>query len=330
LQKALSINPGLIDASNWLHNAYQYLGKPADAGRVVMDMIDRDPLYRPGVRNAINTFIRSGRQELALAHLDRIRPLIPNDATMKSSEAVVYASLGQIAKATQLIEASVVLQASNSVSRVTQSYIWLRSQQYERIVAEGEDWPQIAALTFLGRTEEASILAFRRADELADVGVLFGFLNIARRSDELITYLENRWPDLDSLRTDFPSYGGFGDGLMINVALAYSRAGNSTKFNQAMQMVRFVHDEMKAQGQQNYWLFMNESSYHSLAGDLQASLDSLERAIAGGYTATTRIALQWPALEPLEGDPRFEAIQARMIEHLNAEREKLGLEPVTT
>ena len=36
----------------------------------------------------------------------------------------------------------------------------------------------------------------------------------------------------------------------------------------------------------------------------------------------------WPAFEPLEGDPRYEAIQTRMIIHLNEEREALGLGPI--
>lgn len=67
-----------------------------------------------------------------------------------------------------------------------------------------------------------------------------------------------------------------------------------------------------------------------MAGDFEASLDYLDRAISDGFITTLRITREWPALSPLEGDPRFEAIQARMIEHLNSEREKLGLEPVST
>jgi len=41
-------------------------------------------------------------------------------------------------------------------------------------------------------------------------------------------------------------------------------------------------------------------------------------------------ALAWPALSPLERNPQFEAIQERMIEHLNSELQKLGLDPVST
>jgi hypothetical protein len=68
----------------------------------------------------------------------------------------------------------------------------------------------------------------------------------------------------------------------------------------------------------------------ALAGDLEASLEYLDRAVTRGLIAHPRMTMQWPALAPLEGDPRYEAIQARMVEHLNGERVKLGLEPVST
>lgn len=48
------------------------------------------------------------------------------------------------------------------------------------------------------------------------------------------------------------------------------------------------------------------------------------------YYAATRIADDMPQLSELEGMPEYEAIQSRMIEHLNSERGKLGLEPVST
>jgi hypothetical protein len=75
---------------------------------------------------------------------------------------------------------------------------------------------------------------------------------------------------------------------------------------------------------------MNVAAHQALAGDTEASLDYLKRAISQGLITTTKITRQWPALSPLEGNPQFEAIQARMIEHLNNERQKLGLDPVST
>jgi len=329
LEKALSINPNLIDASNWLHNMLQYLGKPSEARIVMMEMVEKDPLYRPGVRNAINGFTAFGQNEEALAHLERIRPLIPNDATIKSAESSVYLYMGRLAESLPLAELAVTLQPSNSVGRVSRSEALLQLHEYDRIVELGDAWFPVYALIQLNRIEEASILAYERAERAADVSTLFAFLNIAGQSDQLIAFLEEKWPDLDSLENDFPPYGGFGYNLMLDVALAYSRAGNQERFDDALQRVRKVHERLIAEGIDNFFFDLSEASHQALSGNLESSLGFLDRAVSGGLVTGSRIAMEWPMLAPLEGDPRFEAIQARMIEHLNSEREKLGLEPAT-
>jgi hypothetical protein len=116
---------------------------------------------------------------------------------------------------------------------------------------------------------------------------------------------------------------------MIDVALAYSRMGNQQRFNEALNQVRLAHDDLKAQGVNNMDFFVSEASYQALAGDLQASLDYLGQAFDRGMVATNRITDQYPCLEPLEGNERFESIQSLMIEKVNSERKKLNLEPAT-
>ncbi|MGH8034526.1 MAG: tetratricopeptide repeat protein, partial [Lysobacterales bacterium] len=327
LRKALALNPGLIDASNWLHNALMAAGKPAQARQVVMGMIERDPLYRPGIRNAVNAYLSFGEPDKALSMLKRIQPLIPNDAVIQSSQAAVLLSMGQTAEGLKLVESAVALQPTNSTARLTLNSAWMDSHQYEQVAQDGEDFLPVIALTYLGRTEEAAILAHKRAEEIADIGTLFNFLNITDRSDELIAYLEERWPDLDSVQEEFPPYGALGYFLMIDVALAYSRTGNEGRFADAMQRVRTAHDRLIADGVSNNNFFFAQAAYLALAGNRDSSLDYLERAVDGGGILNMRMAFDWPELEPLEGDPRYEAIQARMISHVNSERQKLGLEP---
>ena len=46
-----------------------------------------------------------------------------------------------------------------------------------------------------------------------------------------------------------------------------------------------------------------------------------------GYIGDLRLADGEPALKVLEGDPRYQAIQARMIDNLNTQRAALGLKP---
>ena len=70
--------------------------------------------------------------------------------------------------------------------------------------------------------------------------------------------------------------------------------------------------------------------HYALAGDYTTALVNLSKAIDSGMITSTRISFEYPALKAMEGDPEYEAVQARMVDHLNREREKLGLEPVST
>jgi len=157
---------------------------------------------------------------------------------------------------------------------------------------------------------------------------LLNFYNLTGRSREAVEYVEARWPDLDALERDYPPYGGLGHLMMLDMALAYSRVGNQQRFEDALARVERVSRDLQEQGIQAAIFFMSEASHQALAGNLDASLEWLDRAVTRGFISTLRIAQEWPYLEPLEGDPRYEEIQSRMIEHLNAERAELGLDPV--
>ena len=330
LRKALAINPNLIDASNWLSISLITLGRPAEGMEVLKEMVERDPLYRPGVRNMVNSYNWFGQYDEAEAFIDRIEPLIPNDATILSSRAAISNQRGQPAKALQLVERAIALQPSNSVAHMTRGFALMNTQQLERLATEGMEFQPIVALTFLGRVEEARQLAYQRAEELADAPTLINFLNVTDQSEEAVEYFEERWADLDAYEKSFPPYGGLGHLAMLDVALAYSRTGNEERFNDAQQRVAKAHADLTSQGVDNALFFLSEASWHAMAGDPETSLEFVERAVSRGYISVTpRLAREWPYLGSLEGDPRYEAIQARMIEHVNAERAELGLEPVS-
>jgi len=329
LQKALALNPAMLDASNWLMITFMSLGRPVDAREVVLQMIERDPLYRPGIRNAVNSFNWFGEMDQAQAFLDRIQPLIPNDAIILASQAAIHMRRGESASAMRVIERAIELQPSNSISRFTRGFALTETQQWERLAEEGEEWQPIYALTVLGRMEEASLLAFDRAEKLADVGTLLNFLNLANRSAEAVAYLEERWPNLDAFERDFPPYGGLGHLIMLDVALAYSRTGNVERFDDAMKRLQRVNSRLISEGVTHPVFFMGEAAHQSLAGNLDSSLDFLDRAVAEGGTSRLPLVLDWPQFEPLQGNPRFEAIQTHMLERINTQRAELGLKPVS-
>jgi TolB-like protein/Tfp pilus assembly protein PilF len=328
LQKALELNPNLIDASNWLNNTLMAWGRPVEAKQVMEGLVERDPLYRPAVRNMVTSYAWFGEIEKAQAYLDRVRPLIPNDASIQSAQATIYHQQGHYAKALKAVEQAIALQPSNSVARSARGLILLDTQQWERLLDEGVDWQPMYALTVLGRTEEASLQAFERAEKQADVPSLLYFLNLTNRSAEAVALLEERWADLDAFERDFPPYGGLGYLPMLDVALAYSRTGNAERFDDAMQRVQRVNANLLKQGINHPVFFMGEAAHQALAGNIESSLEFLDKAVARGATSRLPMVLDWPQFELLQGDPRYEAIQARMLQHINTERAQLNLEPV--
>ena len=187
---------------------------------------------------------------------------------------------------------------------------------------------KIPGLHRLGRSEEASILAYQFAAE-GNLLALFKFLNASDRSDELIAYVESRWPDLQEFEADFPSSGYRGYWEMAEIALAYRRAGRQDRFSEAMTRVRSAHDSLIEQSLANPSFWVYEAAYYALADNPDEALRHLAAAIDQGFIASTRITDDLPFFSNLEGDPEYEAIQARMVEHLNAERAALGLDPVT-
>jgi TolB-like protein len=330
LQKAVSINPNLINARNWLYIAYNSQGHAGEALRMVDEMVELDPLYRPGIANAVNTYTEFGQQERALALLDRVEPFMPYDTNIIKGRANVHFSKGEFAVGLPLAETALELLPDQETAKVSLGIGLISTHQYERAVDLDVPFWEIQALVNLDRTEEATILAFETVESTYGVGPLFWTLNVLDRSADLVAFIDERWASLEALQQDFPPFAGFGYGLMNDVALAYARTGNEKAFLDAMARVRSFHDGLIAQGATNETLWLNEAVHYALAGDYTTALINLSKAIDLGMITSTRISFEYPALEVLEGDPEYEAIQARMVEHLNREREKLGLEPVST
>jgi TolB-like protein len=329
LEKALDLNPNLIDAGNWLQNAYLGASRPADALAVLEEVVRRDPLYRPGLANLQFLYGQMGRREEASAVLERARPYFPNDPLMSLMQSILSYNAGAFTEGLQQVGSALAMQPNDRVYRVFYSWGLASTHQWEKLAEEGYQGWRVYGLQQLGRTEEAAMLAWKTGPQ-EDIRWLFEFLNSAGQSAELIAYLEQQWPDLDAFEASFPANGYFGYREMNAVALAYRRAGNEEKFTDAMQRVRRAHDSLAEQGLNNRELWLHEAAWYAMAGRSQEALQYLGAAVDGGIVQSARIADTMPYFRELEGDPVYEAIQARMVEHLNRERKQLGLEPVST
>ena len=183
----------------------------------------------------------------------------------------------------------------------------------------------------LGRRDDAFELAFEMARNASYrdgfVGPLFGLYNRANRSQDLIDYFDERWTSLDAFATDYPQ-GPNGYGLMADLALAYSRTGDTENFANAISKVEQAMTNLSDQGSDNYVFEYENAKYLALAGEYDEAITKLEQAIGRGLQVAAPIAKDSPMFEPLQDNPRFVAAEAAMIENINNDREVLGLDAI--
>jgi hypothetical protein len=252
-----------------------------------------------------------GREEEAQALIDRFRRYKPNNVQLLLTDSMHHLYHGRSADGLRLAEHAYQLAPTDEVMKIWVSFGLAQTLQLERIADEGADFLKVDALDLLGRREEAFELAFELARE-DDLGTLFALYNRADRSQELVDYLEERWPGLDAFAVDYP-HNEFGYAVMTEIALAYSRTGNAERFDDALLLVEHAMTNLAGQGIDNF-VFISQ----------------IESAVDRGLRGYEIFATYTPMFEPLKKDPRFIAAGAVMVNSINIDREALGLEPIGT
>ena len=325
LVKALSINPNLIDASNWLQIALVDAGDVAGAMKILEELVERDPLYRPAFSNAIQMFNNFGRPEKAEALLERIAKIDPDNPDLVGAKAVNYLYSARSGEGLQLMEQRRELGNMSGVDKFFLSVGLMNTGQFERATTEGSPFVQPDALYSTGRVDEAFALA--RAQAISgNPGNLFDLLVRARRYQELVDYVEERWPSLSTFASEYPG-GQNGYNLMADIALAYSHTDNLARFDEAMRFVDQRISKLAEQGINNFVFWGNQAIYYAMLGDIDAAFDHLQSAVEGGWVIVGDPVEVEPALAALENDPRFTEIEATMLARVNEYRGLLDLAP---
>jgi TolB-like protein/Tfp pilus assembly protein PilF len=328
LREALSINPTLVNARNWLANAYARVNQLDEVIRIREETLVRDPLYLPGINNILDDYILYGDIEKAQALLDRIKPYMPASRTMVSWNGVLHFSAGRVAESMPYFEAAYGMQPNNLTAQNHLARALYYSAQYERLFAMGRDEFTVYGLMQIGRNEEALQLARKMAaagDELALLRVLVS----QRQYAELLEYVGSRWTDLRAFEADYPERDGWSERNYLGlIAYAHQRMGSDEMFQDAMQRYEAALDYQRQMGANNQSFAFAEALNAVLRGNHETALLKLAAAIDGGVTFDPNLSNSWPMFEALDGNPRFEAIMTDMTGHLNSERAKLGLEPI--
>jgi tetratricopeptide (TPR) repeat protein len=292
---------------------------------ILEGMVERDPMYPPGYSNLIDAYNQFGETEKSRALLERIRPLLHGDSNLLLAEARTWQATGRPAKSIPLLEDMLASQPNDGVARNLYGWDLIGTGQYERALEQGHPWHQAIALVVLQRPEEAMALAREEAAQ-GNIRMMIGQLSFQQKDQQLVEFVESRWPDLAALERDYPDEGA-GYSMMLNVALAYARTGNDERFGDAMQLVRQAHDRALQQGV--VAVAFDEARYWALAGDSDRAMEYLAKSEQQGMVFAERLDSIFREFENLRGDDRFEALQGRVFEHTSQERVALGLEPLS-
>ena len=327
LEKALSINPNLVNAANWLILNYWGVNRVTESMALLDSIAERDPLYRPAIANRVFQMTQMDRNEEARAFLDGLEPFFEGTLELEGSRAWVDFQEGYAVDGLQRMQLGLEKQPNDRTYKAGVNWGNYLTHQYEQVFDDHWSGFIVTALFNLGRNEEALMVSQQRAAN-GSVGELFFFLNASDQSGLLIDYLEGHWPDLSAFQQDVPP-GITGYREMADIALAYHRVGNQSRFDGAMALLDAANKESLAQGVRGEVFLMILAAQHMMTGERDQALSLLAEVIDGGLITSTKISSEWPFFRELDGDPEYEAIQVRMIEHLNSERQKLGLEPVS-
>ena len=328
LQKALAISPNMVDAIGWLAATSGILGDFAEERRLRMEVVARDPLNLPGLTHAVDQFLLSGEQEKAQALLSQARPFMPTSTIIFELDGWLFWNAGRFADSLSKLEKAYEMQPNNYLVALNLASAYLDTWQYERAAEIGSGPHKVFALMHLGRKDEATKLAWELVDsEIPNFALTIVDL-LAREGlyAELIGFIESRWTDPDAFEADYL----WNISELGHIAYSYQRLGNMEKFNEALSRLKAALDYRREVGFDNSNLTYLEAVHAVLAGDDETALNSLAKSIEGFFVSDSpQLSEESPMFESLEGDPRYEAIQNRMVEHVNSERVKLGLEPVT-
>ena len=335
LRRALELNPNSLDARNWLALALSYNGRLRDVAEQLQTLVDIDPLYPPGVNNAINYHARIGDVDT----IRRIGERYVNATTDEVERSKTQSSLlwhleRRYADSMRVME-SVGIENLASGSRNTLRWSYLALGIVDDYRGAAEVLPAFRPwLPFLRGDVDAAVAAAERSiQEFPDFFVAhtqyIRILSQARRDEQLAAYFEREYGgDLETYATrlrpavnvDPPPYG--------ELALAMRSVGKQKMFDDAMQRWRFTNDIFRAGGDVSADRDLDDATYYAIMGDTRRALDFLEAAF--GKESPLRISLFIDrGLDSLRDQIRFLVLREKNLQRINEERANLGYDPLT-
>jgi tetratricopeptide (TPR) repeat protein len=329
IRKALDLNPTMSNAANWMALAYYALGRTREGLSILEEVVKRDPTYGPAFSNLVLHYLWLRDDDRADALIERVERIVGENIEVLQARGNAAVTRGQPAEAIQLLRRGISENPNATVLQVFYGYALLDVADYETLVVAGVPDHRVLGYAMLGAMEEAlqeieelDLAAIFEPRALRNIGMA---LNRDGRHQAYIDYILKQYATLDGLLLEFEIIEGWTAGHLPELAYAYRATGDEAAFQRLLQVMREVIDKDRADGANNYFHDFDEALYFALAGDEQATITAVEKALDAGFGLAA--GLDSHIFSSFHGNVQFEALRQRLADKVDAERAKLGMPP---
>lgn len=326
LKKALSINPSMTNAKNWLASELG-AGHYQESRQLYESIVDNDPLYRPAVANLTFAYLGTHEIDKTDALIRRVERFEGDSPIVRFTRGATAMISGRLADSMDDLEKAYEYNPNASVARFWYGFATMFIGDYEAATKAYDTTDKLALLQLTGRNAEAQAifdslqLSVLSADVLTGIG---DWMLMDDRPEDFVAYLQNvPGEGIDWLDRQPRPESVTGAAHWTDVALALQRTGDSESADRVLREVRGMLDEQRALGADNLFYWVSEAEYAALSGDRDQMVLHLRRAMETGWVSVT--GFYFPAFDRYRADSQFDAVEQETIRRANAERRKLGL-----
>ena len=328
LARALDLNPSLSDALNWRANNLGTAGRLGEALAARRQLAERDPLNLANLANLSLTLAWSGQPDEALAVARRLQRGFPDSALGFRREAIALQIQGRLAEAEAAAVPALAMAPGDPGAEDAAGAVFYALGEYPPILNLPRSTRVGPARVALGRTDEAIAQARERAAAApADLAAAWGqlaTLSATGRHQAVLDEYRARWGSPAALAAYFGNFPVTAE--VAPIAAAQHALGQSAALAETLAHWGERLALLRAQGYAYGDFVIEEAHHRALAGEREAALAKVTEAIDLGYR--NPLLARDPAFAPLAEDPAFQAQAQRNRDLIDAERAKLGLEPL--
>jgi TolB-like protein len=326
LARALALNPGQSDALLWQAGLLGDAGRLREQLAAQRRLAELDPLHVTNLHGMSWALLESGEVAEAQAAAVRLQRTFPDNPLGFTAEAGVLINSGRLADARAPAVRALALEPGYALAQGVDAWLLVLLGDLDGILSlpDTPGW----ALMATGRIDEAVALARSRTaaapGDLDSARNLLFTLSWAGRHDEVVALYRARWTDLAGIDARF----GTGEyQVQAFIAAAQHALGQHEALAETLARWGERLAFLREQGYAGGGFPVTEARYLALAGERAAALAALAKAIDQGWRDP--LLGRDPAFAELHDDPAFQAQVRRMIDLINIERAKLGMEPLS-